>query len=231
MSMALCISPLIILRIWHQLIIGKSIFRRNLMQPSFNQSRFSVAGYLSRRRSNCRSSMSIFQKFWILSTIDRIFWPIVIYCIYLAIGPWAICEVVDGEYGALFIWGVYISGSFFPGSLTYLYGFSQMIFCQFPLILIYAKCITKRYYQVIGMPTKNHRGSILRKFYRVTFYIIITIEIILSIYFGVYYGYIAFLLGPFRTWSVAMNILLYYFVQNVPEQLLKYVKTVFFDIL
>lgn len=165
--------------------------------------------------------MSWFQKYWILSTIDRIFWPIIFYCIYISIGPWAICEIVDGEYGALFIWGVYIHGNFFPGSLTYLYATSQLVICQFPLIWILSKGTAKRFYQVIGMPTKNHRGSMLRKVYRLAFYMIIAIEISLSIYFGVYYGIISIILGPFRTWSIAMNIMLYYFAQNVPDHLLK----------
>lgn len=220
MSMALCIAPLILLRIWHQLIIGTTFIEFRKLKINCHSIHF-TAGYLSRRRSSCRASMSWFQKLWIMSTINRMFWPIVLYCIYVAVGPWAICEVVDGQWGALFIWGVYVNGRFFPGSLTYIYAFSQLTFCQFPLIWIFSKCTAKRYYQVIGMPTKNHRGSVLRKFFRITYYIIICIEILLAIYFGVYYGAIAFIIGPFRTWSVVMNIYLYYFAQKLPEQMLK----------
>lgn len=184
---------------------------------------------MNRKKSSCRSSMSWFQKYWILASINRLFWPILLYCIYLAIGPWAVCEVVDGQYGVLFIWGIYINGTFFPGSLTYLYAFSQLAFCQLPLIWIFSKCTAKRYYQMIGMPTKKHRGPMysLRKIHKLAFYIIITIEIILSIYFGVYYGTIAFLLGPFRTWTVLLNIYLYYLAKNVPDHVLRLVNILF----
>lgn len=180
-------------------------------------------GLLNRRRNSCRTSMSCLQQFWILSSVDRIFWPVILYCIYLAVGPWVICEIVDGRYGAVFVWGIYLDGSFLPGSLTFFYGFSQLLLCQCPLNWIYSKCLAKRYYQVIGMPTKNHRGwwCSPRKISQAAFYFIITIEILLSIFFGILYGASAFFLSVFRTWSVVMNIYLYYLANNLPDNALR----------
>lgn len=179
------------------------------------------AGYLDRRKSENRSSMSLLQKYWILSSVDRIFWPIIIYCIYFSIGPWALCEIVDGEYGTLFIWGIFINGEFFPGSITYFYGWAQTLFCQFPFIWILSNAIANRFRQVIGMPTNYHRGSIQHKVYRLPFYMIIATDILLSLYFGVYDGFVSIIFGPFRACAIMMNIWLYYFTQNVPDHLLK----------
>lgn len=174
-------------------------------------------------RSSCRSSMSIVQQYWILSSVNRIFWPVVLYCFYICTGPWVICEIVDGVYGTVFVWGVYLNGVLLPGAITYVYGFAQLLLCQFPLIWVYSKCVAKRYYQAIGMPTKNHRGwlHIPKKIPRAVFYFIITIEIVVSIFFGVQYGLLAFFLAIFRTWSVVLSIYLYYLARNVPDYALR----------
>lgn len=167
--------------------------------------------------------MSCCQQYWILASVDRLFWPIILYCFYLGGGPWVICEVVDGRYGIVFIWGVIIDGAYLPGSLTYLYGFTQLLLCQFPLIWIFSKAVAKRYYEVIGMPPKNHRGwwRSSRKMSQGLFYFLISIEILLSIFFGILYGAVAFFLGFFRTWTVMLNIWLWYSVNNLPESALK----------
>lgn len=81
---------------------------------------------------------------WILSTVDRLIFPIVGYCLYLTCGPWSFGEVIDGHLGIVFVWGIFVNGSFLPGTLTYFYGFFQLMFCQLPLIVIYASNVVKR---------------------------------------------------------------------------------------
>lgn len=201
-ALAICVVPLIFFRVWHALIL---------------------AGKLNRQRATCRTSMSFIQRFWILSSVDRIFWPILVYCFYLSIGPWSIGEVIDDHIGVIFIWGIYIDGSFLPGSLTFLYGFFQLLLCQFPLICIYAMCIEKRYKRFIGLPMKPQRASSfsLRKMSQVPFCLIMSVEVLLAIFFGLAYGTVAFLLGPFRTYSVILNFVLWYMARNVPDQCLQ----------
>lgn len=130
------------------------------------------------------------------------------------------CELADGQYGFVFASGIYVGGAFLPGSLTFFYAFAQMLLSQFPLNWVYAKCLAKKYYQVIGMPVKNHRGW-SKNCSQILFYLIISIEIALSILFGILYGATAFFLGVSRTWSVVLNIWLYYSAQNVPEHALR----------
>lgn len=167
--------------------------------------------------------MSCIQQFWILSTVDRIFWPILCYCFYLAVGPWSVGEVIDDHIGVIFVWGIYIDGSYLPGSLTYLYGFFQLVLCQFPLICIYAAIIERRYKQFIGLPVRKHRATafLLRKMSHIPFCLIMSIEVLLAIFFGLAYGTLAFLLGPFRTWSVILDFILWYMARNVPDQCLR----------
>lgn len=178
-------------------------------------------------RANCRASMSVVQHYWILASVNRIFCPVVFYCFYLTVGPWSYMELIEPhQYGFVFVSGIYVSGVYLPGSLTFMYGSIQLLLFQFPLIWIYAKCIAKRYYEVIGMPVKNHRGC-LRNFSHILFYLITTLEIVLSILFGLMFGWTSFLLGFFQTWSIAMNIWLYYLARTVPDHALRWYSSQF----
>lgn len=67
-----------------------------------------------------------YRKLWTLASVDRIFWPLILYAIYLTFGPWSIGYLVEDHLGAIFAWGIFVNGSFLPGSFTYLYGFLQV---------------------------------------------------------------------------------------------------------
>lgn len=167
--------------------------------------------------------MSLFQQFWILSSVDRIFWPIILYCVYLTAGPLLISEMIDGHYGAVFMWGNYVEGTFVAGGSTFSFGFTQLTLCQFPFNWIYSKCLAERYNKMIGKPVKTHRRRCctLRIVSPAIFYFIIIVEVLVSIAFGIFYGVVGFFTGIFRTWSVLMNIVLYYLAKNAPNNALK----------
>lgn len=67
------------------------------------------------------------KKVWILTTIDRMFWPLVIYPIYLTFGPWSIGHIIEDYMGVIFAWGILVNNTFLPGSFTYVYGFLQVL--------------------------------------------------------------------------------------------------------
>lgn len=68
---------------------------------------------------------------WILATVDRIFWPLVLYPVYLTFGPWSIGHIIEDYVGVIFAWGIFINGTFLPGSFTYAYGFLQVKIIMF----------------------------------------------------------------------------------------------------
>lgn len=78
---------------------------------------------ISFKRGCCKGWI---RKLWILSTIDRIFWPLVLYAFYLLVGPWSIGYLVEDHLGIIFAWGIFVNGTFLPGSFTYAYGFLQV---------------------------------------------------------------------------------------------------------
>lgn len=85
------------------------------------------------------------RKLWVLASVDRIYYPLIVYPLYLTCGPWSVGEIIEGHLGAIFAWGIVVNGSYLPGSFTYFYGYLQMFLCQFPMTLILANCVDKRY--------------------------------------------------------------------------------------
>ncbi|XP_017772188.1 PREDICTED: transmembrane protein 62-like isoform X2 [Nicrophorus vespilloides] len=76
------------------------------------------------------------RKMWVLSSIDRLFWPIVLYPIYLSFGPWSVGYIIEDHIGIVFPWGTFVNGSFLPGSFTYAYGTLQLLALQLQVLIL-----------------------------------------------------------------------------------------------
>lgn len=148
-------------------------------------------------------------RIWLLSKIDRIFYPIVLYAVYLPFGPWAIGELIDGHIGAIFAWGILIKGAFLPEPFTYMYGSVQLMFVQIPLIFVLAHCLD---YRLFGQNVKGIRRLIKN----LPFVFLLSIQLLLAYFFWLEYGTMSFIFGPLRTWSIALSILLWYKTLNLP---------------
>lgn len=120
-TVLLCTVPLCTFKIWHVLVK-----RETVQRPEFKF-----------MKSWCK-------KIWMLATVDAIFYPMVLYVLYLTVGPWAFGEVIDGHFGVVFVWGVLVNGVLLPGTLNYIHGFWQLLICQFPLINIIASNVRRR---------------------------------------------------------------------------------------
>ncbi|XP_030036329.2 transmembrane protein 62-like [Manduca sexta] len=161
------------------------------------------------RRLPYRLWHHVLRRVWLLSKIDKIFYPIVLYAIYIPFGPWAIGELIDGYIGVVFAWGIVIKGTLLPEPFTYMYGSVQMMFVQIPLIFVLAYCLENRLF------VYNVRGLklLLRNF---PFIFLLSIQFLLAYFFWLEYGTMAFLFGPLRTWSIALTVLLWYKTMTLP---------------
>ncbi|XP_050511047.1 transmembrane protein 62-like [Diabrotica virgifera virgifera] len=158
-----------------------------------------------------------FKKIWILTTVDRIFWPIVVYPIYLAVGPWTVGYLVEDHIGAIFAWGIIVHNSFLPGAFTYAYGFLQLLLFHLPLIFILANAVFIRFREVT-LKVGNKQSIRSRVCRHLPFTVIFVIQVITAYLFWLAYGTLAFLLGPLRTWSLILAGVLYYHAMRLPEK-------------
>ncbi|CAB3359311.1 Hypothetical predicted protein [Cloeon dipterum] len=188
-----CIVPLCITRFLHKLVRNKKI-RRPRLRILFFQ--------------------NWLRKIWILSTVDRIFFPLTLYVLYLTIGPWSIGEVIENHTGIIFAWGTIINGSYLPGSMTYAYGFIQLFTYQFPLTLFLAHTVDKRFQTLYVFDNCSMLGYLYR---HSPFILIVAIQMAYAYFFWLAYGTLAFVLGPLRTWSIALGIFLWFQAVSLQE--------------
>lgn len=199
LALIICLLPLCVFRIWHMLVRNGTVARPRI------------------RRYCCRG---LIRKMWILSTVDRLVFPLIGYCLFVTCGPWSFGEVIDGHIGIVFVWGIFVIGTFLPGTLTYFYGFFQLMFCQFPLILIYASNAQKRLHR--GPASAEKKLSFLAATWQnLPFLLIMLVELVLALIFWNAYGTLAFIITPLRTWSIVLNLILWYQSKNLPEKCLR----------
>ncbi|KAJ9593699.1 hypothetical protein L9F63_014747 [Diploptera punctata] len=197
--LTVCVLPLCILKYLHRLVKERKLILRKPRLP--------IAFF-----------QNWIRKLWILSTVDRLFYPLVLYALYLTVGPWSIGEVIEGHTGMIFAWGIVINGAYLPGSFTYAYGFLQMCTFQLPLTLVIAQSVDHRYRShLLGKP----QSLLDRLCQHLPFVVILTLQMAFAYFFWLAYGTMAFLLGPLRTWSVLLGIVLWHQVSNLPEKSLQ----------
>lgn len=121
---AITVIPLCILRYMHKLSKGKI-----LLEILFVFFKLRIVSekklMISLRNKGCCSVW--LRKLWMLSAVDITFWPLVLYPVYLTFGPWSIGYLVEDHIGVVFAWGIFVNGTFLPGSFTYAYGFIQVV--------------------------------------------------------------------------------------------------------
>lgn len=155
------------------------------------------------------------------------------------------CEVIDDKYGLVFACGIWIDGSYLYGSLTYLYGAFQLLCCQFPLVVIFSIFVSTRYQQIVVVDAmsisqecfaccgRRHRSNSSSKSNRmteITFYVILAVEIAHTICLAIVYDAIAIATSVIRTWSILLNIYLWYFSRKLPKTALRWTDFYYFQL-
>ncbi|XP_069117424.1 transmembrane protein 62-like isoform X1 [Argopecten irradians] len=146
-------------------------------------------------------------RLWLVSRISSLFYPLVSYTLYIGIGPWFVAEILEGHLGVVFIWGLYVKGAFIPGSLAYLYGIFQIVVFNVPILLFLGYMI-----QFLREERQGQRtGS--DKLCRI--YVPLSALLVLSCYiamveFPIAYGSTAMIMGPVRTGSIILMIVLFF---------------------
>ncbi|GAB0096777.1 Neurotransmitter-gated ion-channel ligand-binding domain [Sergentomyia squamirostris] len=195
---AICLIPLTILRLWHMAVV-----RGKCTRPKFR------LGFVR----------NVIRKLWLLASVNRLFFPLFIFYIYMLVGPWAAGDIIDGHFGVVFMWGIVVDGIILPGSLTYLYGFFQLLFCQLPLLFVYGSILDRRYRHTINPPIRI-KGRLRKCLQHLPFLIIMIVEFVLLYFHWSSYGFVSMIIAPLRTWSLILNLALWYQAQYIPDKCL-----------
>ncbi|XP_062350856.1 transmembrane protein 62 isoform X2 [Cinclus cinclus] len=125
-------------------------------------------------------------------------------------GPWFVGELIDGQMGACFSFGVFVGGSFLQGSMTFVVGILQMMFFNLPLMAYLCWCLLLRC-QGHGFRSHIHH---VRRCVAVLVHLAMALLLAWQVYSCYFlqrtYGTLAFFLSPMRTWLVALTAALIY---------------------
>ncbi|XP_030307930.1 transmembrane protein 62 isoform X2 [Calypte anna] len=142
------------------------------------------------------------------SKTDTFYYSVLVLNLYTILGPWFVGELIDGQLGACFSFGVFTGGSFLQGGLTFFIGILQMLFFNLPLMAYLCWCLLLR---CQGHTFRSHlrRG---RRLKAVPIYLTMTLLLAWHVY-SCYllqrsYGTLAFFFSPMRTWLVVLTPLL-----------------------
>uniref|UniRef100_A0A8C2TSS2 Transmembrane protein 62 n=1 Tax=Coturnix japonica TaxID=93934 RepID=A0A8C2TSS2_COTJA len=125
--------------------------------------------------------------------------------VYFLSGPWFVGELIDGQVGACFSFGVFVGGSFLRGGLTYVVGILQMLFFNVPLMAYLCWCLFLR---CKGHSFCSHIHHV-RRLLVVLIHLAMTLLLAWQVYSCYFlqrtYGTLAFVLSPMRTWLVPLT--------------------------
>ena len=65
----------------------------------------------------------------------------------MAVGPWVVGTIIEDKIGAIFAWGVVVSGRYIPSQVPYAYFFVHFTFCHPALVLLYGHVLDCRTYR------------------------------------------------------------------------------------
>lgn len=179
---------------------------------SFNYSPFS-AGKIGKPQIASTYGRSYVQRYLLFASTDRIFYGILFWLVYTAVGPWAFQEIVDGHIGYLFVWGTFVKGIFVPGTLSWWYGMNQLMFFQLPLMIIIANVLHRRFKRSMsnGQETTRTEDSLCQAIYKnLPFLALLIAESSLLVFQVIQNGLLATLIAPMRFWGFLGTIFLFY---------------------
>jgi hypothetical protein len=207
-ALILCSLPLIVFKIWQMLLkckFNQCKIQSNLIKISLADKKL--------RRPMIESAYwrSFVYKYLLLASINRIYFGLVLMILWTTIGPWSFHEVLDGHVGFNFLWGIFVQNQFVPGTLNYWYGFHQLLWFQFPLMIILAGVLKRSYKcSLLGERMSENETILTALKSNILFVGLVIAEATLAVFYVIQNGFFAFLIAPLRVWSMIFAIWLFY---------------------
>ncbi|XP_022671622.1 transmembrane protein 62-like [Varroa destructor] len=109
----------------------------------------------------CPCSRFLFQ-LTLLVSIDRLFYPLIAFPIYICIGPWFLGAIVEEHLGICFLWGTFVDGSFIPGGIIFFYALLLLLVYYIPFVVLLSSRVHTTYashFHTVGSGISMSRGT------------------------------------------------------------------------
>uniref|UniRef100_A0A8B9S400 Transmembrane protein 62 n=1 Tax=Apteryx owenii TaxID=8824 RepID=A0A8B9S400_APTOW len=146
----------------------------------------------------------------VFSKTNTFYYSILVLNLYTILGPWFVGELIDGQVGACFSFGVFVGGHFLQGSLTFVVGILQMLFFNLPLMAYLCWCLLLRCQGYSFHSHIHHARRLLAVLVHLAMALLLLWQVYSCYFLQRTYGTLAFFLSPMRTWLVALTSALIY---------------------
>ncbi|OQR73783.1 transmembrane protein 62-like [Tropilaelaps mercedesae] len=81
----------------------------------------------------------------LLVSVDRLFYPLIAFPIYICIGPWFLGAIVEEHLGVCFLWGTFVDGNFLPGGIIFFYAIILLLVYYIPFVVLLSSRVHSTY--------------------------------------------------------------------------------------
>ncbi|KAF2980067.1 hypothetical protein EK904_009503 [Melospiza melodia maxima] len=146
----------------------------------------------------------------VFSKTNTFYYSILVLNLYTILGPWFVGELIDGQMGACFSFGVFVGGSFLQGSMTFVVGILQMMFFNLPLMAYLCWCLLLRCHGHSFRSHLRHVGRLVAVPVHLAMVLLLAWQVYSCYFLQRTYGTLAFFLSPMRTWLLLLTAALIY---------------------
>ena len=156
----------------------------------------------SRRHIQKFSNCCLVRKLMLVTGHNVICVSLVIFVIYMAVGPWVVGSLVEGRTGAVFAWGVVVDSTLVHSQVPFAYYFVHFGLIHPVVVLAIGHLLDFKYGQMMDVGGGAGNCGILRHVaISVSLLLMMAFSVFLSLSFWNQFGSLGFLLGPLKTWS------------------------------
>lgn len=165
---------------------------------------------------NGRNNFCLLKRLLIVCQQDRLFFPFLVFLIYMTVGPWVIGRLVEGKIGAVFAWGVVMfEGGKLPSQTTFVWYFIHFGLIHPVMVLVTGQVALVRLSRVVTiLPPPSAFSSILAFVFMC---LCVCVSVFLSLSFWMHFGALGFFFGPLKTWSYVFYGAMIWLAATLPE--------------
>ncbi|XP_039561326.1 transmembrane protein 62 [Passer montanus] len=146
----------------------------------------------------------------VFSKTNTFYYSILVLNLYTILGPWFVGELIDGQMGACFSFGVFVGGSFLQGSMTFVVGILQLMFFNLPLMAYLCWCLLLRCQGHSFRSHFRHARRLVAVLVHLAMALLLAWQVYSCYFLQRTYGTLAFFLSPMKTWLVVLTAALIY---------------------
>lgn len=162
-------------------------------------------------------SFCLVRKLMLVVSHDAILISMMLFILYMAVGPWVIGSMIEGRLGAVFAWGVVVDNTMIRSQVPFSYYFVHFGLIHPVMVLAVGHLLDVRYGQATG---RFLTGMLAHVSVMASLLLMTAGSLFLSLTFWVQFGVLGIFLGPLKTWSYIFYSLMFWLAWRTKPEFL-----------